>query len=62
VIGTSVATELDRLGMRSDVIIATLVAEVGLTTAQAREVLQTVRRDARRNGREGSAGGGGSVS
>jgi hypothetical protein len=48
--------------MRSDVIIATLVAEVGLTTAQAREVLQTVRRDARRNGREGSAGGGGSVS
>jgi hypothetical protein len=45
VIGTTVAAELDRLGVGSDVIIAALIEELGLTTAQAREVLAAVRSD-----------------
>ena len=45
VIGTTVAAELNRLGVGSDVIIAALVEELGLTTAQAREVLAEVRGD-----------------
>jgi hypothetical protein len=49
VIGSSVAAELDRLGVRSEVIVAALVDELGLTTTQAREVLRSVRRDAARD-------------
>jgi hypothetical protein len=45
VIGRAVAAELDRLNVGSDVIIAALVEELGLTTAQAREVLEAVRAD-----------------
>ena len=45
VIGRTVAAELDRLGIGSDVIIAALVDELGLTAAQAREVLEAVRTD-----------------
>jgi hypothetical protein len=45
VIGTTVAAELDRLGIGSDVIIAALISELGITDAQAREALATVRAD-----------------
>jgi hypothetical protein len=62
VIGSSVAAELDRLGVCSEVIVATLVEEVGLSAAQAREVLRSVRHDAPRDPGAAPTPTGGSVS
>jgi hypothetical protein len=57
-----VAAELDRLGVRSEVIVAALVDEIGLSATEAQEVVQTLRRDAARERRDAPCAGEGSVS
>ena len=62
VIGMHVAAEMDRLGISSEVIVAALVDEIGLSVTEAQEVVQALRRDVARERRDAPRAGEGSVS